>query len=142
MIRTLYVIAHRAGARLMFKRGQLTESIETIDHPEGRLRDGDRDADRPGRTHDSGGVRHALGRRESPVDHIATTFARAIAARMTELRLEKRYDAAILVAEPAFLGVLRDALDDPTAATVRGSITKDLSWVDTQDLATHLANPG
>jgi protein required for attachment to host cells len=138
MNKTLFVVAHRGGARLLTQRGQKIESVEEIDHPEGRMRDQDRDSDRPGRTHNSSGMRHALPAQESAHDHIAADFARMIARELRARRNAGAYADVVLVAGPEFLGLLRESLDNATAKLVAGTVTKDLSWVETRDLHEHL----
>ena len=140
MTTTLVVVAHRTGARLLTRteaKGSLT-LLEELEHPEGRERNIDRDADRPGRTHNAAGTRHALEREEMPHEKAAHDFALLLADRVRHLRNDHRFDDAVLVAEPDFLGMLRGALDDVTAKTVTGSIHKDLAKVETRDLAKHL----
>ncbi len=138
MTDTLFVVAHRSGARLLLQHGKTLDSIEELDHPQGRMRNIDRDADRPGRTHDSSGTRHAFEGHASSQDQIAMAFARTLARRMAELRIAGRYDHAVLVAEPSFLGMLRHALDKTTEKRVRATLDKDLAKVATRDLREHL----
>lgn len=145
---TWILVADRSGARVYASHGNvLPVLVETIAHPEGRLRPRELDADEGGRVHDRFGEhRHAVTSRESPVDHVATTFAKALADRLREARLGRRYDSLVLVAGPRMLGRLRDALDDATAAAVSGSLDRDLAELDDHALAEtlreHFARPG
>lgn len=135
------LVAHRSGARLFSSAGAQAPLtlIDDIEHPEGRLRDGDIDADRPGRAHDRhGDQRHGMSREESPTEHLAAGFARELAARLRAARLEKQFDTLVLVAGPAFLGRLRAALDEHTAASVKASLDKDLGDLPAHDLIEHL----
>jgi protein required for attachment to host cells len=144
MSNAIYVVAHRAGARILFQNGPHLESVETIDHLEGRLRNADHDTDRAGRTHDTSGTRHGLERHESATERAGADFARTLARRIGQLRVDHAYDRVVLVAEPSFLGMLRGACDDATAKTIASTVAKDLSWVATRDLPAHLrdALPG
>jgi protein required for attachment to host cells len=138
MTTTMFVVADRTGARFLAESGARLQVIAEIEHPEGKLRNSDRDADRPGRTHDATGTRHAYERAESPRERITAQFARTLARRIGALRMEHRYDELVLVAEPGLLGLLREALDAPTAKTVRRTIGKDLAHVPIHELADRL----
>jgi protein required for attachment to host cells len=139
MTTTMFVVADRTCARFLAESGSRLDVIAEIEHPEGKLRNIDRDADRPGRTHDATGTRHAYERAESAQERITAQFARRLAKRIGALRTEHRYDELVLVAEPGLLGILRDALDAPTAKTVRRTIGKDLVHVPIHELPGRLA---
>lgn len=143
MTTTWILVAHRGGARLLANTGagKGVQLIEEIPHPEGRLRDGDINADKPGRAFDSfGGGRHSMSKEQAPTEHVAQQFAKALADRLQHARTEGRYGALVLVADPRFLGELRAALDAPTAALVSGTLDKDLGGIDTRELPAHLAS--
>ena len=133
---TWVLVAQRAGARLYEKASEgEVRLLEEIAHPEGRLRDHEVDTDRQGATFHSGSsARHAFGREESAHEHDAASFARTLARRLSLGRHSGRYDELMLVAEPHFLGVLRAALDRPTALCVTGTMPKDYAWVVEHDL--------
>jgi protein required for attachment to host cells len=110
--------------------GKGLELVETIEHPEGRLRDRDIDSDRPGRSFrkDRGAPRRAaMSRGESPHDRAISDFARALANTLQRARVGNQYERLVLVAPPRFLGLLRASLDGPTAQLVVGSLDKDLA---------------
>ena len=134
MLQTLFVVADRTGARFLAERGSRLQVLDEIEHPEGKLRDIDRDTDRPGRTHDATGTRHAFERAESPQERISAEFARTLARRIRTFRMAHRYRDLVLVAEPGFLGVLRAEIDSATAKTIRRTIGKDLAHVPLHDL--------
>jgi protein required for attachment to host cells len=101
-------------------------------HPEGRLKNRDIDADKPGRAFDSHGQgRHALERERMPTEQLA--------GMLDEGRVRERYDQLVLVAEPRFLGWLRDALSPETTQRVVASLDKDLGEVDLHELPKRLA---
>lgn len=142
MKKTWILIAHRGGARLLENPGpgKGLELIEEIPHPEGRLKNQDIDADKPGRAFDSHGQgRHALERERMPTEQLAAQFAKQLAGMLDEGRVRMRYDQLVLVAEPRFLGWLRDALSPETAQRVVASLDKDLGEVDLHELPERLA---
>ncbi len=142
MSTTWFLVAHRAGARICAMAGPRSplEIVERIDHPAGRLRNRDIDADSHGRSVDSlGNQRHAYATEHSPTEHLAEDFARELADRLRSGRLKWQYERLVLVAGPKLLGHLRHALDASTAALVKSEISKDLAEVPDQDLREALA---
>ncbi|MGE0790916.1 MAG: host attachment protein [Sandaracinaceae bacterium] len=139
---TLVVVAQRARARLFLQhepRGALTEVADLV-HPTARLRESDLKSDRPGRVHERvGEVRHAMGQHESPQEHEAATFAREIADAVRASRERGDHDRLVLVAEPRFLGELRQHLDRVSARALVGEVHRELTDRSAQDIAGYLA---
>jgi protein required for attachment to host cells len=132
MTSTWIVVAHEAGARFFENRGRGTglELVEEVEHPEGRARDRDMASDRPGRSFrkNSGDPgRASMGQSEGPHDRAVSDFARALADKLQDARVQNRYRGVVLVAPPKFLGLLRSSLDGPTAQLVMASLDKDLA---------------
>jgi protein required for attachment to host cells len=133
------LIANRVGARIVDKQGSKFTLIETISHQQGRLRDRDVNSDKQGRGFDRvGGGGHALSPSETAHEHDAKAFAQELAEKLRNARNAKSFERLVLVAEPHFLGLLRDALDSVTARTVIASVSKDLSRIAPSDLSAHL----
>jgi len=143
MTKTWILVAHRAGARLFENTGPgkgLT-LLEQFDHSEGRLKDGEINADKPGRAFDSfGGGRHSMSKEHEPTEQVALRFAKLLGDRLDKGRAQNQYSKLVLVAEPKFLGELRNALTPQTAALVSTSIDKDLGGIVDRDLPSHLGN--
>ncbi len=84
--------------------------------------------DRPARTFDSVGAgRHAVEPRLDPHREQKREFARHVVAALETARARRAFDRLVLVAPPAFLGDLRQALPAALAATVASEIAKDLT---------------
>ena len=137
------LVAHESGARVFENHGpgKGIQLVEELDHPQGRERDGDLDADRPGRSFrkNSGDPRRAaMSRNEGPHDRVVGAFARDLAHRLQQGRVEHRFDRLVLVAPPRFLGLLRSSLDAPTQDLVVGSLNKDLIRTEEPELVEHL----
>jgi len=139
---TWILIAHRAGARLFEHRGREGGIVllEDFPHPEGRLKNGEINADKPGRSLDSmrTGGRHAMAKEHLPTEVVAQRFAKELAGHLDHGRSQNRYERLVLVAEPRFLGTLRGALGAPTAALVDATVDKDLGGVESRDLPRYL----
>jgi protein required for attachment to host cells len=140
---TWILVAHRAGARIFAQTAphQTLTLVESIDHPEGRLRNHDLDADAGGRSFDShGSHRHALETEHSATDHLAEAFAKSLVAKLRTGREGKACDRIILVADPRMLGKLRDEMDAFTAAAADRSLDKDLGNLPDNEVTQYLVN--
>ena len=93
-----------------------------------------------GRTFDSvGGGRHA---KQNPTDlhrQRKREFAKTVIAELRRAMLSNRFDRPILVAPPAFLGDLRDALSKDLRNKVADEIASDLTNMPKQELPMRLA---
>jgi protein required for attachment to host cells len=128
---TWYVIANRAGARIVQRVGYEPVTLfEEIDHQRGRLKSSELDTDRAGSAFESGrpGV-HAMNTHESAHDRVAADFTRDLARGLSAARTDRSFDRLVLVAEPHLLGMLRRALDVPTASRVAWTLNRDFTHV-------------
>lgn len=133
------LVANRTGARILDKQGSALSLVETVNFAEGRLRDREVESDEPGRSYDRAtAARHALEQSEGPHERAAKTFANILADKLKRARLEGHFERLVLVAEPHFLGLLREALDTQTARAVIASVTKDLVHVADDEIVAHL----
>lgn len=143
MALTWIVVAHRAGCRLLesLAPGKPLTLVEEIDHPQGRFQNQDVDSDSRHASKDSSGLgRGTYEPQETSHDHIAKVFAADIVKKLEEARNSNYFDAVVLVAEPRFLGMLREQLSSPLEKMVRGSVGKDLYRVPTAEIANHLGD--
>ena len=143
MNNTWILVAHRGGARLFENKGpgKGLNLVHDIPHPEGRLKNKDIGADKPGRSFDSRGQsRHSLSSEQEPTAHLAEQFAKHLSTLLDDGRNRQRYAKLVLVAEPRFLGSLRAALSSPTAALVTATLGKDLGGVEPHNMPRHLAD--
>jgi protein required for attachment to host cells len=143
MNNTWILVAHRGGARLFENKGpgKGLSLLHDFPHPEGRLKNKDIGADRPGRSFDSRGqARHALSNEQEPTAHVAEQFAKQLSTMLDDGRSHQRYARLVLVAEARFLGNLRAALSPPTAALVTATMDKDLGGVEQHNMPKHLGD--
>lgn len=142
MSKTWILLADRAGARLYENDGpgKGLHLIQDIPHPQGRLKNQDINADKPGRSFDSHGQgRHAMSKEHEPVEQVAIQFAQHLSHVLDQGRGTNRYKHLVLAAEPRFLGELRAALNAHTAALVAGSLDHDLMHVQESELPQRLS---
>jgi len=129
MASTWVVVADRSAARI-FKAATPTgglDELESLVHPEGRMRAQDLTSDLPGRAFDSKGKgRHAMESEVGPRAHEAIAFARELAGRMAAARSRGEIERLVLVAAPEFLGLLREALGGGTRRLVEAEFALNL----------------
>lgn len=141
MTMTWILVANRAQARLFESPGpgKGPRLVREIEHPEGRLATHELGSERPGRSYDSHGPgRHAMGKEHDAAEQTAIRFAKRLSLLLEEGRTRNQFTKLVLVAEPRFLGQLRDALSRETATRLAASLDKDLPGIGAQDLARHL----
>lgn len=96
-------------------------------------------SDRPGRVRESvGTARHAMEPRQDPHDAAKLAFARHVADRLEAAATAGQFAHLLIVAPPAFLGQLRQALGDATRPRVIGSLNKDLAHETLREVVAHL----
>lgn len=147
-MKTWVVVGSRVGARIFEHKGpgKGLALVQSLSHPEGRKLNADIDSDRSGRTFNkadrssSGGAGHSMGKEVVAHDQEAIVFARKLAATLHDGRVHQAFERIVLVAEPRFLGMLREALDPTTSKLVADVVNKDLDHVAAQNLAPHLAS--
>lgn len=126
----LVVVADSARARLFGRKQKLSalDELETLTHPESRLRRQDLISDRPGTVHESKTPGESQADpKTDPRDHEAELFAREICSRLKSLRLESKLQGIAVIAEPRFLGLLRKQMDGETRQLVETEIGANLT---------------
>ncbi|MGI9463419.1 MAG: host attachment protein [Aestuariivirgaceae bacterium] len=136
--KTWIVIANGGEARIYLNEGRL-DGVHEIDgmafHTE-HLPAREIMADRPGRSFDSvGGGRHAMEDPSDPAEQREAEFARQIADATRKGLSEHRYNRLSVVASPAMLAHLRQALPADVRARVHAEIDKDYTKTPITDLA-------
>ena len=87
----------------------------------------------------SGGQgRHAMESPTDPKRHEKEQIAREIAGMLSEAHKKHVFDRLILIAPPAMLGDLRDALPKDVANALHGELPKDLTQMDERSLEDHV----
>jgi protein required for attachment to host cells len=106
-----------------------------LENPSARLHDRDLKSDRPGRVFHSApsGVRrrgavahHGVGGESSPRRHEAELFAKHVVEALVKAQREKCFERVVLIAAPAFLGHLREALPESLRSSIAAEVDKDL----------------
>jgi protein required for attachment to host cells len=119
----------------------------TLENPAAHRHDRDFKSDRPGRVFsrapDAGRrrgtvARHATGGERRPRKREAELFAKRIARELGTALRAGEFDGLVLVAGPAFLGLLRAAMPKHVQSAVIGEVAKDLVHLSKTALRSHL----
>ena len=126
-----YVLANRSGA-VIYANGteRKFQFLERIPNPSGHLTEAELDSDRPGRgfsSASSGQLRHSLDRRSKRHEEVARRFARHLGKALERAHREARFGSLVLVAEPHFLGLLREGLTPAVQRAVSHEIRHQYS---------------
>jgi protein required for attachment to host cells len=137
------VVADASRARIFEARtlGRGLREIEDFANPVGRAHSGDLIADSGGRTYASMGARQGKTQpRSDPVEHEVELFAKRLADRIEQGRVERRFERVCFIAPPRFLGLLRDKCCREIGKVVEFELAKDLSQLDAAAIDAHLRN--
>lgn len=138
---TRWIVAADSSKARIFKAlaGKKMEELETLTHPESRLTDRDMVSDRPGLSMDRGGEgRHGLEPSTDPKRQAAANFARIVAANLDKARSLQKYQELVIVAPPAFLGMLRDQFSKQVAQAIIREIPKNISVLSPAEIQKHI----
>jgi protein required for attachment to host cells len=138
--RTWIVLADAASARMYAPQanGRDWTLAAELDHPQGRAKESELGRDKPGRVKQSSGQRSAM---EPPTPRKKVEmekFARQIAQALDEALVRNAYDRLVLVAPPAFVGVLRGTLAERVAQRISATIEKDYLHLEPSELRERL----
>lgn len=126
---TWIVLANKGGARILESTGigRPLTTVEELPFPWARLKASELTTDKPGNVFEShgDGVR-AKEPPTNPKEVLAERFAKMLADRLDKARQTNSYDRLVLIAEPQFLGALRNELPSTVAEKVAASVDKNL----------------
>ncbi len=136
-MRVRIVVADQSEARFYDVErhdGELKLAGQVSD-PSAHLHDRDLKSDRPGRKFDRAPIQagrrgatahHGVGSDRKPRKHEAVLFAHRVAEEVASARRADGFDRLVLMAPPAFLGMLRKALPAALHRAIAAEIAKDL----------------
>jgi len=134
---TCIVACSGSEARLWKSTTRYGDWVEMgrLENPVATQREAAFASDRPGRSFDSfGSGRHAMGQKHSGREQELSRFASAIAERIDRLYADGDFLHLVLIAEPRFLGHLRDKLTGKAADAVVLEAAKNLVKLDVDDI--------
>ena len=130
--------ANSAAARLFVREKKFSPPIEQRDwlHPESRLHSRDLEHDRQGKTFSSHGHGQDDNQKHTePKTREAHDFARELATYLNRARSNAEFESLSIVADPSFLGILREHLDEQTRAHVTREVSKNLTHASAEKIA-------
>ncbi|MGZ8903707.1 MAG: host attachment protein [Methylobacter sp.] len=114
------------------------KEIEGLAHTEGRLHDREMTSDLPGKIKSSGAGGHTFEQPTDPKKHEADNFAHRIAQHLEEAHNANKFEQLLIVAEPSFLGLLRNQLPEQVKKLVCFELDKNITMHNAEDIRTHL----
>jgi protein required for attachment to host cells len=141
--RTWIVIADGAHAKVLQFTAEKPrlETVKDIAFKIDLPRTHDIVSDRPGRAFESRGhARHAKSGRSDPHRELKRDLAHKVAGALQMSLADKRFDKLVLVAPPATVGDLREALAKGVRACVTAEVAQDLVKIPASQLQDHLAD--
>lgn len=140
-VKTWIVVADAAKTRIFLNDGpghglsEMPEKSREDDLKETR----DINTDKPGRSFDSAGQgRHAMEPATDPKRHAKAQAAKDLVDMLSAARKKQAFDRLILVAPPAMLGDLRDAMPKELESMLHGELSKDLTHAGARELEQHI----
>lgn len=142
MSTTWILVANASNARLYANHGPMKgmQLVKELAHPESREKASNLVSDRPGHNPGAGNGHGSFVPATDPKHNEAERFAQELAREMDHGRTANSYQRAILVAAPAFLGLIKSSLNNHVSKLVSESVEKDYTKATEKELAGHLAN--
>lgn len=136
-MRVRIVVADQSEADFyeLEQRDMPPKFVQRLEDADAHLHDRDLKSDRPGRVFDHaptvGGRRgavahHSTGGERNPRKVEARRFARRITEALEQERRQDRYERLVVMAPPAFLGLLREEMSAAVHAVLTAEVGKDL----------------
>lgn len=139
---TWILVANASLAKLYANLGPnkgLTLVKELI-HPESRQKNGELVSDRSGAMAAAGSSGGSMQPQTLPKQHEAKVFAQELAQTLYQGRTANAFKRAILVAPPAFMGLLNAVIDGPTAQLITDRFEKDYTKTPEAELGERLGS--
>lgn len=138
----IWVLVANSGNATLFTADSPTASLTELmnfDNPYARVKQMELGSDRPGRSFDSHGEgRHAMAVEVEPKEQEQIRFAKLIVDRLEQGRVENAFERLVVVAAPAFLGLLRANFNAPLSSLLSLEIDKDYTALRPEELRTRL----
>lgn len=124
------LVAGRANAKVFTRiaRNEPVKLIKEFSCPQGKLHEGDLVTGGEGAVFQSAaqGQQRSTETEVSASEHEAEKFAKSLSQTLRDARLKGEFDHLELVADPAFLGHLRSAIDSNTMKLVVREVDKSV----------------
>ena len=138
---TWILVANASLAKLYANLGphKGLQLVKELIHPESRQKNSELVSDRAGAMSGGGGG-GSMQPQTLPKQHEAKVFAQEIAQELYHGRTVNAFKRAIIVAPPAFMGMLNTVIDGPTAQLISERFEKDYTKCSEPELNERLAS--
>ena len=136
-----YIIANAAEARV-YERNTVSdqlELLETLTHPESRMKGSELSSDRPGHNQSAGGGHGSFVEKSDPKSYEIERFAIEIADYLNQQRNHNKYSELCIVAAPRLHGLMNKHMNKNVSKLVSKNIEKDLTHISDDKLEDALA---
>ena len=139
---TWILVANASLAKLYANLGpnKGLQLVKELIHPESRQKNSELVSDRSGAMSAGGGGGGSMQPQTLPKQHEAKVFAQEIAQELYHGRTVNAFKRAIIVAPPAFMGMLNTVIDGPTAQLISERFEKDYTKCSEPELNERLAS--
>lgn len=140
---TTWILVSNASTGKLFRNTGPNKGVELVRefaHPQSREKNGDLVSDRPGRNPGAGNGHGSFVPATLPKEHEAEVFALELARELESGRVSQQYSRLVLVAPPAFMGLLNQHLSHAVKALVSDTLEKDYTRATDKELTQHLAS--
>ena len=136
MAKTWILVANASQARIFFRNGikQELTLVKELMHPESRMKNSELVTDRAGYMQGTGNSHGSKQPQTEPKQNEALHFAQELAQELNSGRCSQQFERIVLVAPPAFMGLLGEKIDTQTAKLIDGKIGKDYTQADEKTL--------
>lgn len=136
---TWILVANASQAKL-YSRTNIKNGlslVKTLTHPESRMKNTELVSDGSGAMQSAGG-HGARQPQTEPKQNEAIHFAQQLALELNQGRNEQQFRQLVVMAPPAFLGLINDKLDDQTAKLVTSRLDKDYTHFSDKEILSQL----
>lgn len=133
------LVADSAAARILEYDKEKLEPVEEFDHPAGRENGRDLMGNRPNQNQHNMEKTRKGEEHQNLRDDESRKFAKQLSTYLSKAHAQNRFQTLALVADPRFLGMLRQELDSPVAGCVATSIDKNAVRMKPKELAALVA---
>ncbi|MFP5400737.1 MAG: host attachment protein [Gammaproteobacteria bacterium] len=139
---TWILVANASLAKLYENMGpnKGLKLVRELIHPESRQKNGELVSDRSGAMAATGAGGGSMQPQTMPKQHEAKVFAQEIAQALYQGRTSNAFKRAIVVAPPAFMGLLNAVIDGPTAQLITDRFEKDYTKTPENELGERLGS--
>lgn len=133
--------ASRARLFIRHKPHAELEELPALTHPASRQKASERGSDEPGVGFERAG--HGMHAKAEPTplkESEAKVFAKEVAKHLQRAFEHQQFKQLVIIAAPAFLGLLRKQLNNTVHASIIAEIDKDLSQLPPAEISQYLPN--